>query len=77
VHFIALAVTLLWIMAAGVLPSLDPPIVSNGSQVSEFDLTDPMRPHVLVLQGSSYPKPFRDIDNAARQRIWGEKAFAH
>jgi hypothetical protein len=51
--------------------------VLNGSQVSEFDLTDPMRPHVLVLQGSSYPKPFRDIDNAARQRIWGEKAFAH
>jgi hypothetical protein len=33
---------------------------------AEFDPSDPERPRDIVLQGSSYPKPFRDIDRARR-----------
>lgn len=75
--FVALALTLLRLTGTGAPPALEPPVVSDESQVSQFDLTDPMRPHVLVLQGSSYPKPFRDIDNALRRKTWGENGGAH
>jgi len=76
VYFIALALTLLRLTANGVPPPFDPPLVPDESQVAEFDLTDPARPHSFVLQGSSYPKPFRDIDNAVRRKVWGEDAGA-